>query len=274
MAKRWSARPRLDCFWPAGLVAVSACGGSHEAPRVDVPVVVESGGMAPIQTNLGYAVELSDARLALEDLEFAIAGEAHSSLWQRVSDLLVPVAHAHPGHYQGGEITGELPGHFILDWLTSTPPAPLGMANLIVGNYQSVNFTFAHGEETDGLASDDPLLGHTAVLRGQAARDGQVVSFEARVDAFPDRQLVGAPFEAEVRVDSSATISVELLLVDPLEGGTLLDDIDFQALPADANGVVKLSPGSSEPPLAEAYDGLRRTLQTHDHFKIRVEDGN
>jgi hypothetical protein len=255
--------------WLGSLIAVGsvACSDAQEAERVALPVVVDNSGMTPVQTDLGYFVTLSEARLVVDDLQFTIAGEAHTaSVWQRLGELVVPTAHAHPGHYQGGDVTGELPGHFILD-LVAGNLAPLGMAELIVGDYHASNFTFGRAAAADGLAEGDPLIGHTAHLLGLASRDGENHSFRVEIDAPDGRQLVGAPFDVAIDRQSQLTLGFELMTLDPLEGDTLFDGIDFGALPL-SDGSVALTATSGDGAIADAYDNLRRTLLTHDHFKI------
>lgn len=252
----------------AGLsLSVLGCSDAEEPPRVELPVTVNPDGMAPVETDLGYRVELSEARLVIDDVEFTIAGEAHeASLFQPVIDWVVPVAHAHPGHYQGGDITGVLEGHFILDLAASDAPL-LGMATMIVGPYQAANFTFGHAGDSDGLAAGDALVGHTAVLAGEVSRAGSSARFSVVLDSPRGRQLVGAPFEAEVTESSQFSVGFELMTLDPLEGDTLFDGVDFDALPRGGEGgEIVIRPDSADAALAAAYETLRRTFQTHDHF--------
>lgn len=253
------------------LLGVASCAGAEEPVRVELPVAVDPSGMLPVQTDLGYDIELSEARLVIDDLQFTMAGEAHVvSVWRRVTDTLIPEAHAHPGHYQGGDVTGELLGHFVLD-LLDAGNAPMGMATLIVGRYQAANFTFGQAGAADGLTDGDALLGHTASLVGQASRAGRNVGFSVVVDAPLGRQLVGAPFEVEVTSSSQFRVGLELMTRDPVEGDTLFDGVDFDALPrlkGAPDDRVAIQPSSTEPLLTEAYETLRRTLQTHDHFNV------
>jgi len=260
--------------WIAGFVvglsfSVLGCSGAEEPPRVELPVVVNPDGMDPVETDLSYRVELSAARLVIDDVEFTTAGEAHeASLFQHVLDWVVPVAHAHPGHYSGGDITGVLEGHFVLDLAASSTPA-LGMATMIVGPYQAANFTFGHAGDTDGLAAADALLGHTAVLAGEVSRAGGSARFSVAVDSPQKSQLVGAPFEADVTEANQLTLRFELMTLDPIEGDTLFDGIDFDALPRSGEGAeaeIAIRPDSTQPALAAAYQILLRTFQTHDHF--------
>jgi hypothetical protein len=235
-----------------------------------LPVVVDPGGITPVETDLGYHVELSRARLVLDRLELTIAGEAvTASIWKAMADLLLAPAHAHPGHYEGGEVTGELPGHFVLDLLE---PAPMGVATLIVGAYRSGNFTFGQAGPGDGLADGDALLGHTAMFVGVASRAGSSLEFSFLVDAPAGRQLIGAPFEVDVTESSPQGLGFELLTLDPVEGDSLFDGIEFDALAASdrASGrpAVAVQPGDTDALLVDAYETFWGTLQTHDHFKL------
>ncbi len=264
--KTWS-RPILLGL---GLLTCSACDDPEEPARVELPVVVDASGIAVVETNLGYQVELTEARVAVDDLTFAIGGEVHTaSRWRTLSDWVIPSAHAHPGHYQDGEVTGELRGHFLVSWLPSDGE-PLGRATLIVGRYESANFTFARAGADDGLPAGDELVAHTALLRGQATRDGSTVDFVALIDSPSGRELVGAPFEVEVTETAPSSLGFRLVTQDAWEGDTLFDDLDFAALDSDGDGQLSIDPTATDEALVEAYNELRRTFQTHDHFEVRA----
>lgn len=256
--------PRLS---PA-LVAM-ACSGPTEAPRVDLPVVVDGSGVVQAHTALGYDVELTEARVAVRDLVFTVAGELHTAaLWRRLPDALVAPAHAHPGHHQGGEVTGELPGAFVIDWL-AYDGRELGVATLLAGTYHGANFTFSHAEAAD-LPDGDPLIGHTAWLSGTASKDGATVAFTIVVDSPVGRELVGAPFDATLDEEARGALHLRLETVDPSEGDTLFDDLDFAALDADGDGALHIGPDIAE--VEGAYHAFRRTFQTHDHYTVRHEE--
>ncbi len=255
------------CF---ALLALAGCDDAEEPARVELSVVVDSSGIATVETNLGYQVGLSEARVVVENLVFTIAGEAHTaSLWGTISDRMIPEAHAHPGHFQDGDVTGELRGRFVVSWLPADSEL-LGRATLLVGSYKSANFTFALARSDDGLSSDDPLLGHTAILRGQATKAGHTVDFVAIIDSPVGRQLVGAVFELEVTETTQESLGFRLLPEDPLEGDTLFDDLDFTALDSDGDGQLSIDPASTDEAVIEAYNQLRRTFQTHDHYDVRA----
>lgn len=249
------------------VATLGACTAS-EAPRVSLPVVVDGSAMQPVQTALGYTVELTEARVAIADLVFTFAGEVHASIWQRARDWLVPTAYAHPGHFQGGDVTGELRGRFIVDW-TGRSGTELGVATLLAGEYKAANFTFAVAGAGE-VPAGDPLVGHTALLRGQARKDGRVTQFTFLIDSPDGRQLVGAPFVANVDETTSATIGLRLQPHDPLEGDSLFEDLDFATIDSDGDGAITVAAAADNTEIIAAYNTMRRTLQTHDHFDAQL----
>lgn len=238
-----------------------ACAAAEEAPRLEVPVLA-GGTASPIVTDLGYTVSLSEARVVVEDLEFATAGESHSGIIERSLELLVPRAHAHPGHYEGGEVTGELRGHFLLELLG--PEQGVGMATLIAGDYTSASFTFGHATSADAVG--DGLLGNTALLAGQVTRDGQGTGFSVVLRAEDERELSGVACEVTVAEANRPALRLELA-AEGLDGETLFDGVAFADLPRNADGLVQIQPASSDASLEHAYDVVRRRFQTHDHFR-------
>src|SRR5690606_3459671 len=223
------------------------------------------------RSDLGYEVELTEARLVLESLEFTIAGELHSSVLQRLSQALIPEAHAHPGHHQDGAVTGELRGLYIVDWTGDADPV-LGKATLLAGDYKAANFTFERGAVTDGLPVEDPLVGHTAILRGRASRDGEGVDFIARLVSPVGRTVVGAPFELTVDAATNVRLGLRLLVRDPFENDTLFDGLDFSALASAGAGPLVLEGGVEDPDRLAAYNLLRSTFQSHDHFDVSIHE--
>ncbi len=236
---------------------------------MEVPVVVDALRLGRVMTDLGYEVEVTEARIAVRDLTFAIAGEEHTaSLLQTTYEWLVPPVLAHPGHSQGGDITGEMPGSFLLDWLPGRDTS-LGSATLLVGKYSNANFTFSRASEAQ-VSKDDSLLGHTAILRGSAKKDSRRVAFLALIDSPIDRELVGIPFEFDLKEASKVRLHLQLKTLDELEGDTLFDGLDFLALDDESDGELEIIPNAEPEELLEAYNLLRRALQTHDHFEVKA----
>ena len=183
----------------------------------------------------------------------------------RFLEMIAPRALAHPGHYAGGDVTGELKGDFVLD-MFAEDHRRLGEAVLLEGDYHGVNFYFRTASASDGLEDGDPLLGHMAYLAGTATQEDQSISFTATLDELAENtQMVGGPFELAVTEDTEATLALQVYTVDPFENDTLFDGLDFGALDEDGDGVVDIVPGS------EAHNILTKTLERHDHYGVSAQ---
>jgi hypothetical protein len=255
--------------WAAS--ALAACAAAREAPRVDISLGAYPQLDNAVVTNRGYRIELAEARVVLQDLEFAVGGEAHAANWRsQIGGWLIPIASAHPGHLSGGEVTGELRGRFVASWRPASE-TPLGTASLIAGKYESANFTLSEGTEMDALEPGDTLLGHTAIFRGSATRAGERREFSAAIDAAAgESAIAGVPFAAPVSSGMSTTLDLELLLRDPFEGDTLFDDIEFAQLKAEKGGVLVIAANANDAAARAAHALLVDALQAPDHFSIRT----
>ncbi len=226
-------------------------------------VVSSARGIEAGTSDLGYTVTLRRARAALSDLEFTVGGEVHdTSALARLWDLVVPSAYAHPGHAAGGDVTGVLAGRFLVDWMADG--AVLGTALLLEGEYEGANFTFRRAGSEDGLAADDPLLGHTFAVEGTATRGDQVIEFDAQIDIDDGALMVGAPFVLTVSPETRATLALELFPTDPVDGNCVWSGVDFAALDGDGDGAVSIRPGD------DAHNILRRNVQIHNHYYIDI----
>ncbi|HVK85684.1 MAG TPA: hypothetical protein VM513_16305 [Kofleriaceae bacterium] len=240
------------------------CGTSREAATVELPVTTAASALPPVATDLGYEVTVTDLRIAISALQFTIEGEMHAGtaandIAQRSGATSI-IALPHPGHSAGGEVTGELPGDFILRWNGRPQPA-LGTATLVAGDYHGANFALRAATGADGLDAADPLLGHTFHLEGTVGKDGTTRPFVAVLDVEPDTTVIGAVFEDEITETSTETLAVEFLAADPFEGDTPFDTIDFFTLPETA-GRIEILPGST------THNILRRAIQTHDQYAV------
>lgn len=260
-------RSRPGCVWPtlavcAALgVTLCACGGeSTEAQPIDVPV--EARPVAPeCVTDLGYTVRLTAARQLIAAVEFTRGGEAHAAArpWRRALGALVGLAHAHPGHAGGGAVRGELPGRHLVDWMTG---GPLGDARVLPGPLDGADFALATATEADGLAPGDPLIGANLYLEATVTRDGAIWTFAVAIPQDADRRIIGAP--VPVGVDPGAPVPLPLALrpVDPFEGDTAFDGVDFAAEDPDGDGHIA-------PPVDHAITHrLKRAFQAHDHYGL------
>ncbi|MCA9690252.1 MAG: hypothetical protein KC636_11630 [Myxococcales bacterium] len=262
----------------SGLLALLACGG-QEAPRVTLEVVVDGGEVVAVESDLGWTVTLTRCRGVVGDLAFTTAGEFHDgdvtaqraplrryAVW--ITRALIPEARAHPGHAAGGEVVGELAGRFVVDFCEGDG-ASLGAATLTVGDYNGANLSLLTGEEGDGLAADDPLLGHSFELAGVAERDGASVSFHAVIDQDAGREVIGAPFDLDVTEASAAVLGLQLRPRSPFSADTLFDGIDFAALagaaPEDGDPIELIAD-------EDAANRLKRALQNHDFYFVNPRD--
>ncbi len=229
-------------------------------------VVLDSSGITQTSNDAGWTITLTTARIAASGLQFTIQGEMHAATaW--LPGWILARAWAHPGHSAGGEVTGELAGDFVFDWFAGDGLG-LGTADVLVGDYEGMNFAFRSGTTADGLAADDPLLGHTAHFAGVARKGEAEVAFTAVLAIDATAQMVGAPFETTIDVNTSAPIELRFLPRDPVGGKSLFDGIDFAALDAldmNTDGLAAIAPGDV------AHNIVRRALQSHVHYDATPE---
>ena len=284
---------RLARLALCGALAAWGCGAPEGARRAALPIRADASPLAAaVTTDLGYRVTLTRARLALRDLHFTVAGELHARaplapptpLWRALRAALAALsspsaAHAHPGHYEGGEVTGALTGYFSLD-LPADDGRALGEAWLLEGEYTAVNFTFAHlSAAPRGAGGEDPSA-PTIALEGVAARDGREVRFAVSVQAPEGRALVGVPFVASVSSSSAAGAEgrFALELTDPLAAGTLFDGLDFllldEAWDGAEDGVALLEASDPLAATDEPYLTLRRALLSHSFYRVSYQQTN
>jgi hypothetical protein len=240
------------------LVAFVGCSGSEEAATVVLPVATSASALATATTDLGYAVQISEIRIAVSTVQFTIEGETHADTAVKQTSTVLPPPH--PGHSAGGEVTGELPGDFVLVWNGATQSL-LGNGTLIVGDYHGANFAFRAAGAEDLLPAGDPLLGHTFHVVGTVSKGGTTKPFSAVLDVEVDAEVIGAPFEDVVTELSTETLALEFYPTDPYEGDTPFDGVDFFQLPETA-GAIAIAPGST------AHNIIRRAIQTHDHYAV------
>lgn len=238
------------------LIALCAigCSGTEEAATVRLPVTTAAAVTQAATTDLGYEVRVERMRVAVTSIQFTIEGEAHAA-------TPPPGAVFHPGHSAGGEVTGELPGDFILTWSGQAPPA-LGEGTLLVGDYKGANFVFRGADTRDALAVGDPLDGHAFHITGTIGKAGVTRPFDAVLDVEPGAQVVGAVFEDTITETSTETLGLAFFPTDPNEQDTAFDGVDFFTLPMTPAGGIEIRPGSA------AHNILRRALQTHDHYGV------
>ncbi len=241
---------------------VGGCAFDSElADRAAADVIVDGTVIANTETDMGYRIELTRCRVAIDTVEFTTDGEQHASLFGPAWDLLVPSAFAHPGHAGGGEVVGELPGRHVFDWRDDG--TVLGEAILLDALYTGANFSFTRAQVEDGLSSDDPIIGHTFEITGIATLDDEQWTFSVLVDQDQGRRVVGLPLSLDVDPNGQKLeLGLQLRVDDPLEQESMFDGIDFAMLDPDGDHVIVIEPDT------DAYHRLRRSTQTHDHYGV------
>jgi hypothetical protein len=236
------------------LVATAGCTGS-EAARVELPVTTDPTPFAAATTDLGYAITITQMEAAVTAIQFTIEGESHE-------DASARIVAPHPGHAAGGEVTGELPGDFILTW-NGQAHDPLGTGTLIVGDYHGANFAFRAATASDTVLSTS-IVGHSIHIAGTATKAGETHPFDMLFDVEVDTSVIGAVFEDTVGASSTETLAIAFYPTDAYERDTAFDGFDFFALPRTGDAI-EIRPGSA------AHNILRRTIQSHDHYGVTVQ---
>jgi hypothetical protein len=259
------------CLITAVAFAAAVCSPSGDEPaQVDMEVVANCSGITDVTTDLGWKVKVTAFDVAITNMEFTIEGDVHeASLIKKVSDFIIPQAVAHPGHLAGGEVTGELNGAWSVDFMKCDDSKPLGTATLLEGDYHGFNFYFTRSD----APADTPVSGHTAYIAGSAEKDGVSVVFEAYIDIEDGEHLVGGVFEDAngggasnfvVTEDTDATLGLRLLTLDPYEGDTVFDSIDFGALKLNDKDVAVIKEGDT------AFNIIAKNLYSHDQWAVEA----
>lgn len=248
----------------AAAALIGACGDDSPDGTAGKRVVLHTrvelveGGEA-FTTGVGWQVALSRAVVSVEALRYydgvppLAALPRNPELGELAARFLgVSVAHAHPGHYQAGNVLGEMLEPASLDLLAG--PSVLADADGVSGTYRSAQWAFA---ATPAGAFSGELDGHVVVLEGTATKDGeQTRSFRAAVDfgelaaSSNDGQVVGCVFE-QVRVESDGEVTVKVRpapwfnLVDfsQIEPGTTEEPAEF---PIDSQPRIALAQGLAQ----------------------------
>jgi len=157
--------------------------------------VAGTGGAEPFEndppTGDGpWTVRLDEAWAALGPV-YLFEGEP--LLTQLYHRLVLPRAFAHPGHYQEGAAVGEALDQRVVD-LLNPEPTLLGPMNAVTGECHSAQVGL--GTASPEVSGAELLGGHALLVRGQAARGDELVTFEAHLDE--DLYVEGIAFEHEI----------------------------------------------------------------------------
>jgi hypothetical protein len=231
-------------------VLLAGCGApSTGGERVAIETRAKSDLVeGPVLENaLGWSIELTKGRLALEHLYY-VSGPPAGLVQRSIDAFGIRTAHAHPGHYDAGDVLAELPQPVTLDLLA--PESSLGEGRGVTGPALSAVVTLG------SLGGDDAAL--AAVIEGLASRDDAVISFRAEVERaaiqHPTSQLPeidGCPLSGGP-IESDGTVLLEVQVA------VWLERIDFSEVPAAEEGRTLLEPGM--PPHNAFQRGLVKAI--------------
>jgi hypothetical protein len=246
------------------VAAPSACGdASTSGRRVRLDLEIEGSPLARsgFVNARGWTVTLSSALVSTGAVYYH-DGEtllSAASPGRRLFETLtIPRAFAHPGHYEPGNVKGEMLTGSSADLLSRTR---LGAGPGISGPVRSA--TFSYGAPPTGPFAG-ALGAHVAVLEGVAEKGGDARTFRAEIDASDvasssgKPEIVGCPFvEADVQGDGvvTATIHVESWLdqvdfadaADVIERGSLAHNQLTRGMKAALPYVFSFAPSPGEP---------------------------
>ena len=206
--------------------------------------------------DFGWKVELSSAMVAFSHLYYVTGEPVGASSW--FSRVFIPSAHAHPGHYNAGDILGEMPDTARIDLLART--THLGSNEGVTGEARSAVVAFG---TLEGSSTDTDLDGGTAqpvlFVEGRATMDEQRLRFRASADVAdllnPESDLpeiAGCPFAGALDGDGTVVCRVE--------PAVWLDQVDFSTLDAPPDAASRDEPASAQ------VVNLARGTQAHNAF--------
>jgi hypothetical protein len=225
----------MSRYFLCALVLV-ACGGETAGEIVSLEIALESVAdegqeLGAFETDTGYTVALDEARVRLGPiLAFAPEPMARSSVLDRLSDALLPVARAHGGvDLVSGRIVRA-------EWLEPVAFDVLEPASVVLGTIE------AEAGAVDAITVELARAGEAGpqlYVRGSAMRDGEAFPFEGELTLGDDPLMRRVEL---VRRDIALSEGGRLTLrVHP---STWLRDADFARAPLDDEGSALLDPDS------------------------------
>lgn len=186
-------------------------------------------------TGTKWNVKLGSARLAIGGLYYfdgkpAFALNERRTPLQRIQELFIGTAYAHPQHYVAGNALGEMTEPSSVDLFRS---ARLADGDGVTGTFRSGRLTLP--EEIAG-PSAKALAGHVAIAGGVATKGEKTVYFTVSADladiqeTSPRAEIDGCAFD-EIEVTGDGTVT---LTVTPSVWFNLVDFTDVEGGSEDA----------------------------------------
>ena len=228
----------------------SGCGDSLEegatsGKRVVLGTRVESSDdlAVPIVNARGWTISWGRVLVSVSALYYydgappSLARSVPSPAWKRWFGI--PLAHAHPGHYQAGNAMGQMLTASSFD--LAQGPSSLSAGEGVTGSYRSGSVLF--GSPAQGTHAAD--LGTDVILvEGTASKGADVRTFRARASAADVTNgsgtvgVDGCVFE-EAAVTGDGTV---VLRVRP---SVWMDQVDFTDVPESSGTPVDLPAGGA-----------------------------
>lgn len=209
-----------------------------------------------LKNSLGWQIEVTRGTLALDYLYY-VSGPPAGLARQRHSVFSIPSAHAHPGHYDSGDVLGELQGPVTLDLLGRE--TTLGSGRGVTGQARSAVVTLG------ALGGDDAML--AVMIEGVASQRETKIPFRAAVERSaienPTSRLPeidGCPLDGGA-IESDGTVLLEVAVA------VWLDRVDFAEVSLPESGFAVLEPDT--PP----HNAFRRGIAKAIGYEFRFFQG-
>jgi hypothetical protein len=218
-----------------GLAACSAETAGQEVPMRWVFAQPDAAS-SEFDTATGWHVTLSEARIALESI-YAYGADPEASLARRLSQLIVPVAHAHGGHdpATGRPVRAELLDPPAID-LLDPEPHRLPLQDAEAGPIETLKILIAK----PGAALPSALHGAQLYVSGSAEREGARVDFQGGVhfeDSEPARRIERTGLHVELKPSTTIRIGVR--------ASVWLEEAEFDRIAGDGSrGPVEITADS------------------------------
>lgn len=215
--------------WALWLLGLScACGSDTEGQSISIGWTVANvaNESRSFTTDTGWQVILDEARVGL-DAVFAIAPASEKQgAVAFLSQLLVPVAHAHGGHddASGLRVRAELLDPLVVDVLADAPKR-LGRLPAEAGDVATIKVELARPDSD----LPDSLHGFQAYVRGMAEKDGERVPFAGGVHIADDEPSRRVEMPVKFELDEGGTLTLAV------HAAEWLREAEFDRLPGAAD---------------------------------------
>ncbi len=220
----------------AGL-ALPGCGeDSTGGKRVTLrnQVTTDLGTDATFTNAMGWTITLTKALLSIGRLAYFEGTPVTGGLRKL---LAIPQAHAHPGHYQSGDLIGEMAEPDSVDLLAGMTELATGTG--VTGTVRSARYSF-HSPPTGAQASE--LGDNVVVIEGRALSGSDELLFRATAKAQDVLDSDGLP-EVTGCVFETADVQSDGLITLTVNPNIWLDQSDFGSVTPSTDGSrVELEP--------------------------------